>query len=197
MSFPKNNQDLRIKITGFDVATMCSRALRKEHQNDTSCVKHIQAKTRISENTISKWYRALNAPKTSHFLILAANYPEVLKGLLLMIGREDIWRQCLLKNIPRKMASRSDGNIENKALYSDKYVHIDVVLNREIVAKVNQRQLWFLGELQNGQSISSRQIAKIWKKSQRTARRDVQAMLEWGLIEYCGARKNGHYILLE
>lgn len=197
MSFPKNNQDLRINITGFDVASMCSRALRKEHQNDTSCVKHIQAKTRISENTISKWYRALNAPKTSHFLILATNYPEVLKGLLVMIGREDVWRYCLLKNIPQKMSAGTDESIENKALYSDKYVHIDVVLNREIAAKVNQRQLWFLGELQNGQSIPGRQMAKIWKKSQRTARRDIQAMLNLGLIKYCGSPKNGHYILLE
>lgn len=197
MSFPKNNQDLRVKITGFDVANMCSRALRKEHQNDTSCVKHIQAKTQISENTISKWYRALNAPKTPHFLVLATNYPEVLKGLLLMIGREDVWRYCLLKNIPSKMTAVTGENTEDKALYSDKYVHIDVVLKKEIVAKVNQRQLWFLGELQNGQSIPGRQIAKIWKKSQRTARRDIQAMLNLGLIAYCGSPKNGHYILLE
>lgn len=151
----------------------------------------------LSENTISKWYRALNAPKTAHFLILATNYPEVLKGLLFMIGREDVWRYCLLKNVPRKMTAGKGENIEEKALYGDKFVHIDVVLKREVVAKVNQRQLWFLGELQSGRSIPSRQIAKIWQKSQRTARRDIQAMLNLGLIEYRGAPKNGHYILLE
>lgn len=197
MSFPNNNQNLRIKITDFDVASMCSSALREEHEHDTSCVKHIQAKTQVSENTISKWYRAMNAPKSAHLLILAANYPKVLRGLLFMIGREDIWRYCLLNNIPEKMVAGVDEGVEEKALYSDKFVRVDVVLNLEIAVQFNQRQLWFLGELQRGNSLQAREITRVWNRTLRTARRDIQKMVQYGAIEHCGAPKNGRYRLLE
>jgi len=181
----------------MNVANMCSDALRKEHENDSSSVKHIEAKTRISGNTISKWYRAINAPKSAHLLVLAAIYPEVLKGLLFIIGREDIWRFCLLNNIPAKMERVHDKNGGASALYSDKYVHIDVVLNREFMVQLNQRQLWFLGELQQERSVRANEIAEIWKKTLRTTRRDIQEIMNLGLIEHCGAQRNGHYRLLE
>lgn len=58
-----------------------------------------------------------------------------------MIGREDIWRYCLLNNIPEKMVAGVDEGVEEKALYSDKFVRVDVVLNLEIAVQFNQRQL--------------------------------------------------------
>jgi Fic family protein len=61
--------------------------------------------------------------------------------------------------------------------------------------KLNQRQLWFIGELQNGKHIGVNEIAKTWQKSYRTSKRDIQGLTKIGLVDRIGARKNGYYSL--
>lgn len=197
MSFPNTNQDLLDKITNISVAEMISEALRAEHKQDSSSVKQIRAKTEISRHTISKWYQAVNAPKSAHLLELASIYPEVLKGVLFMIGRQDLWRYSVLKGIPRKMGKKGDMKMDQSSLYSDSFVHMDVIVNRELAIQMNERQLWFVSELQNGRRIRANDITKVWDKTLRTARRDILEIIERGIIEYCGANKNGHYRLCE
>ncbi len=193
MSFRNTNHNLLNAITDDSVAGMISAALRLEHRQDSSSVKHIRARTEISRHTIAKWYQAANAPKSAHLLELASIYPEVLKGVLYLIGRKDLWRYCLLKEIPTKMGRAQGSHIVQNDGYSDKFVHLDVILNRELAVQMNERQIWFVGELQKGRHIRATDIVKVWNKNLRTARRDIQEILELGIIEYRGARKTGHY----
>jgi len=197
VSFPNKNQDLLIGITDPDVATMVSKALKREHTNDSSSVKNISARTGINRHTIAKWYQAINAPSSEHLLVLAAIYPEILKGLLKMIGRVDVWRYSLLKGVPGKMVGQIGEQQDPRAVYSDKFVHIDVVIDLEFATSLNQRQLWFLGETQNNSHVRADAIVTVWRKTLRTARRDIQGMLDIDMIAYCGAPKNGRYILCE
>lgn len=197
MSFLNRNQDLLIGITDPDVATMVSKALKLEHTNDGSSVKKISARTGINRHTIAKWYQAINAPSSAHLLVLAAIYPEVLKGLLKMIGRIDVWRYSLLKDVPRKMVDQIGEQQGPRDVYSDKFVHIDVVIDLEFATLLNQRQLWFLGELQNNSHVRADAIVTVWRKTLRTARRDIQGMLDIDMITYRGAPKNGRYIICE
>lgn len=197
MSFPNKNQDLLTEITDPDIAAMVSKALKLEHIYDSSGVKKICARTGINRHTIAKWYQGINAPSSAHLLVLAAIYPEILKGLLQMIGRVDVWRYCLLKDVPGKMVDQISRQQDPHAVYSDKFVHLDVIIDLEIATLLNQRQLWFLGELQNSPAVRADAIVSVWGKTLRTARRDIQGMLDIDMIAYCGAPKNGHYVLCE
>jgi len=197
MSFRNKNQELLNGITDLEIANMLSKALKFEHKNDSSGVKNISARTGINRHTIAKWYQGINTPKSSHLLVLAAIYPEVLKGLLKMIGRIDVWRYCLLKDVPIKMAGQNRHKLGSCAVYSDKFVHLDVVIDLENAKLLNQRQLWFLGELQNSSDVKASAIVAVWGKTLRTARRDIQGVLDIDMIAYCGAPRNGRYILCE
>ena len=91
MSFQNFSQVLLSSIDDQSVATMVANALRHEHQDDTSVVKEIGRITGANLHTINKWCQAINAPKSAHLIMLAGLYPQVLKGLLEMIGRADVW----------------------------------------------------------------------------------------------------------
>jgi len=197
MSFRKKNQDLLMEITDLNIANMVAAALRLEHKNDSSKIKNISARTDINPHTISKWYQAINTPSSAHLLVLAAIYPEVLKAVLKMIGRVDVWRYCLVKGLPEKMGHETDSQHDTNAVYGDKFVHLDLVIDMEIATLMNQRQLWFLGELQNKVSLRADAIVSVWGKTLRTARRDIQGMLDFNLIVYNGSNKTGHYMLVE
>lgn len=77
--------------------------------------------------------------------------------------------------------------------YSDRNVIIDVAVDRKTASRLNQRQLWFLGRLQRGDSPNADAIAKTWAVTLRTARRDVAALAGMKLVRFVGANKTGHY----
>ncbi|PHR60685.1 MAG: hypothetical protein COA43_05955 [Robiginitomaculum sp.] len=193
MSFQKKHQDLPRIITERDVMDMVSKSLRFEHQDDTSRIKTISGKIAINPNTVAKWYQRSNAPSSTHLLVLASVYPQILRGLLEMIGRGDVWGYCLANNIPQRMYYALGGEREHASIYGDKFVHLDVVLHHEIATKLNQRQLWFAGEVQRGEKIGAAEISIVWKNSLRTSRRDIDDLVRFEVLQYHGARKTGYY----
>jgi Fic family protein len=48
-------------------------------------------------------------------------------------------------------------------------------------------------ELQRGKKLKAENIAKQWWVNEKTARRDIASLVEYGVIRYHGARKNGFY----
>jgi hypothetical protein len=195
MSNQKIDQNLPIILDDQTVAVMVANALREEHQNDTSSVKKIGQITGVSLHTINKWYRAVNAPNSANLLTLAQHYPAILKGLLVLLGRYDIWELCVVNNIPEIMSSRSQNSRSRQSVYEDKYVHINVFLKYNIAIKLNHRQLWFIGQLQLGKKLKANDISKLWLVSIKTANRDIAAILEHKIIKFNGARKSGFYAL--
>ncbi len=196
MSFQNFSQVLLSSIDDQSVATMVANALRHEHQDDTSVVKEIGRITGASLHTINKWCQAINAPKSAHLIMLAGVYPQVLKGLLEMIGRADVWEVCLAENIPEKMHPKTAVSRPENPIYRDKYVPINVMVNLDVAIKLNHRQLWFIGELQRGKKLKADDIATQWWVSHKTAKRDIASMLEYNAICYNGARKNGFYTVV-
>ncbi len=190
-----NHQVLRYLVTGQGVSEMVSRSLRLEHQNDMSSVKRISRISGINMHTVSKWYASANAPSSAHLLTLATIYPEVLKGVLETIGRTDIWRYCLANDIPKNMSQAIGENRSANSIYRDKFVHVNVVANLNDITALNLRQLWFVGELQNGKEIKSTDLTQMWGKSSKTSKRDIQGLIKVGMIKFVGAAKNGCYEL--
>lgn len=83
----------------------------------------------------------------------------MLKALLELIGRADVWEICVQKEIPSKMSANKHQKKPKNAIYRDKYVTINVVISSELAIKLNQRQLWFIGELQRGKKAKAENIA--------------------------------------
>jgi hypothetical protein len=89
-----------------------------------------------------------------------------------------------------------DAGIQNTAdsgIYRAMYCTINLTLPLRIASELNQRQLWFLGLLQQGERRKADHIAATWQVSTRMAKYDVEALVKKGLIRFNGAKKNGWY----
>jgi hypothetical protein len=195
VSFSNFGRVLPQIIDNQTVAYMVSQSLKIEHTGDTSVIKNIALKSGANLGTIAKWYQAANAPKSAHLLMLASVYPQVLKGVLELIGRKDLWQTCVAEGIPEKMSAITTNIRASDSVYGDKYVQLNVVLNTNLALKLNLRQLWFVGEVGKGNKIDARELAAKWRKSLRTCRRDIRDLIDYRIIHYCGTPKPGHYTI--
>ena len=64
----------------------------------------------------------------------------------------------------------------------DRSVTIRVRVDRHHAAQMNQRQLWFLGELQQGREMHIGDLMTVWSIHERTAKRDIAGLLESKLV---------------
>lgn len=62
---------------------------------------------------------------------------------------------------------------------------------------VNERQRWLLSQLARGDQVKAADVMTQFAVSEMTARRDLAALRDLGLIEFVGAPKTGHYRLTE
>ena len=64
------------------------------------------------------------------------------------------------------------------------------------MAQLNQRQLWFLGELQKNAPMRVSDITEIWGVVARTAKRDLAQLVALRMVVFTGTKRHGHYILV-
>lgn len=185
MSFNKKDHYLPFRISDQMIAEHVSAALRQEHFNISAALKHIEGITSIPAKTASKWYKGKYAPKSRHLLTLAAHYPEVLQAVCELMGMGDLWRQAVRLGAVEAMRARLNERWEkwNKSsMERDKFVHIRVRVAAHTAVQLNQRQLWFLGQLQQGYKVHTGDLVDSWQVHIKTARRDVAGLLEVKLI---------------
>ncbi|MFN9114969.1 MAG: hypothetical protein ACK5XN_33325 [Bacteroidota bacterium] len=72
----------------------------------------------------------------------------------------------------------------------DKFVLIRVRLDAHKAVQLNQRQLWFLGQLQQGYKMRAEDLVDTWHVHSKTAGRDVKTLQEANLIS---SSKHGGY----
>lgn len=173
MSFSKMGKTLPNFLFDKGVAAIVANALRSAHQNDSSAVKRIARNTGVSTHAVKKWYEAKSAPEATHLLVLAVCYPEIQNKLNKMIDQaRELWKNSDAEAAVAG-AKNSRRTTKGDEIYTDKFVGINVRINRAIAAKLNARQLWVLGQMQMGRSVKPVQIADLWGVSLRTAERDV------------------------
>jgi len=195
MSRTPEGKELLASITDNMIAALVSGILRQAHPRSDTPIKRIALVTGANHNNIAKWYHGSNLPKLRNFLMLAKHYPNMLRLMLQLIGRGDVWELCVQHGIPQKMLSERPQTHPRQRVYSDRFVSINVVVDSLISSKLNQRQLWFLGSLQQGYNVKVEDIVTVWKITCRTARRDITGLKDTWLIRFAGARRNGHYEL--
>jgi Fic family protein len=168
------------------IAEHVSSALRREHVNISAALKHIEGITSIPAKTASKWYEGKYAPKSRHLLTLAAHYPEVLQAVCELMGMGSVWRQAVRMGVVESMRAQLNERWEkwNKlSMKRDKFVLIRVQVDAHTAVQLNQRQLWFLGQMQQGYIMRAENLVDTWRIHAKTARRDLKGLLEAELIQ--------------
>jgi len=195
MPSTQKGKELLATIKENIMATLVSGILRQEQPKSDAAIKRIALTTGLDQNNIAKWYNGRNAPKSANLLKLAKPYPNMLRMILERIGRSDVWELCVQHGIPQKMLSERQKTFVRQSINSDRYVSINVVVDALVGSKLNKRQLWFLGRLQQGNKIKADDIVAAWRVDPRSARRDIAGLVKNHLIRFAGARKNGKYEL--
>ena len=200
MSFKKGDHVLSTDQAIFleqKIAIKVAEILRHEYEGVTSPIKKISLKTGVAPATIKKWYCGQNPPRLAHFLVLARNYPDVLQILLEAVGGSDLWDAFTLLGSRLKAGQNNSSEPDTDQVYSAEELHYkyrDATANHR---QAEQRQIWFLEQLQQGHQLSFDDIRSQWNVSVRTAKSDIAMMISLKLIEFIGARKNGMYVLVK
>ncbi|MDX2094443.1 MAG: hypothetical protein SFW64_00645 [Alphaproteobacteria bacterium] len=178
-------RDLLPKITDKMIAKRVSDALRHEHADIHSVIKQIERITGINALTASNWYKGRYAPKARHLLMLASYYPQVLYAVCEMMAAAPVWQDEIdaqvVKAMQQHLEQRWHGWKKSPPI-GDRSVTIRVHVDRHYAGQMNQRQLWFLGQLQQGHAIHIEDLMAVWGIHERTAKRDVSGLLTAGLI---------------
>ncbi len=191
MSVASKDQVFSTQITDKLVAVLVSQALRHEHVAMDAVVKRIARATQASPTTVRKWYEGQNAPSSANLLTLMGTYEGVLQTMLHIAGRGDLL-EAVGDESKEGEASLTD---LRQAFYGDKFVTINVVVSAKDASNLNQRQLWFLSQLQHDKLVRLEDLAEVWDVSLRTAKRDIKGMVLAGAIHFVGGRRNGRYKL--
>jgi len=175
-------------INDDDLAYLIAAGLRADYGDSNSAIKVIGLKTGASLRTIKNWYSAKNMPSSGHLLTLARSSPSILQIVLEQIGGTDLRDAFALLNMGERKTV-----ITPPRKIAEKIFRIEVELSARIGKNLNQRQLWFLTQLQQGEQLKSSAIAQEWAVTDRSARADVAALADLGLIRLVGSRKAGIY----
>lgn len=188
MSYPVMGKTLPNPITDYQVALLVAKILRAEHIQSDAVVKRIARATGAHTETVKKWYNGQNAPSAAHLITLMRTYPTIYQTVM---GLAE-WTP--FDPSPCGGLSLSPNRIKSE-IYTDNFVGINVLVPLALNAKLNERQLWFLGQLQQKGAVRGSDIARVWDVTERTAERDVAALVAAGLVFYRGSRKVGKYLL--
>lgn len=191
MSPVRNDRYLLPKITDEIIAKRVSDALRQEHKNVHAAIKQIERITGIKALTARHWYDGVYAPKSRHLLMLAVYYPQVLYAVCEIMSPETISSNGIDMHAAKAMQTHLERHWEGwkkPQAIGDRSVTIRVRVDRQYAGQLNQRQLWFLGQLQQGMAIHAGDLVKTWDVHIRTAKRDIAGLLESKLVN---AKRSG------
>lgn len=194
MSFSKMDQVFPSKLgrlSEAEFAEIVAQALRHDFGETPSAIKHIGRLTGANLRTIKNWYKAGNMPSSVHLLLLGKSSSTLLKFILEQLGGSDLRDAFGLLNGDMTGSKRLSEMTSDEHIYSVNSVTINVVVDP--ADDLNQRQLWFLGQLQEGVIAKTEDISDIWKVAGRTAKRDIADLMAKKIICFKGAKKTGNY----
>lgn len=175
------------------MAEMIAAALRQDYEQKYSSVKEIARHTDASLSTIRKWYEGQNPPNSKHLVMLARHSENVFRALLELAGKPEIWELYQQELSARNQSAYEPEKEPLNNFYTAKSCGINVVIDSAAAGQLNQRQLWFLGCLQQGSKVKSDDIMAAWQVSVRSAETDIAGLVKAELIRFVGARKTGCY----
>lgn len=190
MSKAKNDHIWSKKYLDRAISRLVSKTLREAHRNSSAALKHIARTTQLNALTIRKWYEGKNPPDAAHLLILMAHYPDLLCGILQLIDRTKSVGSNSQITTPKKTENcHTETHAEHK-IWGDIPVTPSATKNSVML---NQRQLWFIEQVRARHRCTSKDIERRWSVTNRTAKRDIAALVAVGAIRFVRSGQSGYY----
>lgn len=192
-TFPKND----FKINDKNLSKKISKILISKAPQKHGAIKQLSNLTGTEIHTLKKWYSGSNSPDLANFINLARHIPEFIKMFLELCQSPEIWD--IYKNYEHlvDIATNKAKIIKYEESYGDifskTHVTINFSVNKKLPNILNERQIWFVQELQSGNNQKPSDIAEKWFVNIRTAKRDVSLLQEKGLVKFKGSRRYGKY----
>lgn len=175
--------------------------LRKEHGDSHRAVKQLMRQTDASERTVKHWLSAQHGPDTVYFLRLVVSSPVIkafILGLLEGPAAIPLTGPVDRISLVRAREAYTAGEIAGGRLATGrqkndpKPVPECDPINVPDWAELNERQHWFLDRVAQGRC-NAKALSAAWEVSLKTARRDIAALKDAGLVCYVGSRRKGKY----
>lgn len=178
------------------IARLVAAALREDYGDERHAIKRMSRTIPIdSLNTIKAWYEGRNSPNSAHLIMLARYSPSVMGVLMDLLGNRDIWERYQKEFSSSAKVGNGTKNVSLEKIYTEKSFGINVRVDFAVGSKLNARQLWFLGLLQQGHAIKAEHIAVTWRVTVRAGQADIAGLVRAKLIRFVGANKTGCYKL--
>lgn len=191
MSFHKTAQVFS-ELTQEEIAKLIAEMLRDQYGKTGSARKIIGRKMGVDPRTVKNWYEGKSAPSLAHFLILARSSPMIASWFLECCGY-DALAEILLA---RSRVEENGATTPRLEFYSIKIDPIKMKNSLEAIQNLNQRQVWFYGQIQQGKLITVRDLVEIWQIGSATAKRDIAGLVDLELITYVGSKRTGFYMVI-
>lgn len=179
-------------------AEIIASLLRQEHGDSHRAVKQLMRQTGASERTVKHWLAANHGPDNVYLLRLIATSPVIrafVQGVIEMGVRGQQRADRELLEHRAGSTNRTPGHVGSGDIASDDPIN-DPDRDRisdPMTEPLKGRQQWFLERVVRGVRSTAGDIERHWGVSPKTARRDIAALRQAGLIHFAGARRNGRY----
>src|SRR5690606_25946062 len=94
MSLTETDNQFQNSETAIDekkTARILGQALQNIFPDSKEGIKTISSDIGANHRTVWNWYNGLNLPNTASLILLAKSYPGIIKSLLKILERIDIW----------------------------------------------------------------------------------------------------------
>ena len=189
MSFSKTDQ-VFTEISQDEIAKLIAEMLRDQYGKSGSARKIIGRKIGVDPRTVKNWYEGNSAPNLAHFITLARRSPVFVEWFLRSSGYDHLAETMLA----RLKVAADDNAAVRLGFYSIKIDPIKMREHLEVIQNLNQRQVWFYCQLQEGHLVTARDLIEVWEVGSATAKRDIAGLVNLGLVSYVGSRRTGFYV---
>lgn len=218
--FPKKGNDFPSRFSADQspvaFARAISDALRTELGDTHRAIKIIMLWTGASEKTAKNWLEGRVGPR-GHYLIRLIRKSSSVSDLVVAAARSSASDEVggaeggkqpgAVENPPwSQLGAHLTSDRSSGDLYpADSPPCVPANVPRTVPRKVpmaisalpalNNRQRWFLAEMANKTRVRNIDIARCWRVSTKTAKRDIAVLRARDLIAFVGPKKTGGYVL--
>ncbi len=204
--FQKNGNLFRRPPSGrppkFDYAEVIRVALKSELGSDPQSVQIVSNWTGATERTVNNWLNGVTGPSGLYLIRLLRKSDAVLETVLSLAARNEMLERYY--ETRRERSSTPIGqNVGFPPKTGRKHAGVDPdrdpddpEIDLNVTDLVGPRQIWFLQELRRKPKATAKDICQFFGVSQKTAKRDVAALKQLGIIGYEGSHRKGRYVAL-
>ena len=202
---------------------MIAQALRRELGSSHRATKTVMHWTGASERTAKHWLAGHHGPGGGYLIVLMRESDAVYEAILTAARRRDaviaarmLAARGSVAEVMALVRREVSGPAEDTAMDLDQRAGrggrgSDDRKNDRINDRINDRnrgpagpapkerlnprQRWYLEALAAGKEVRAGDLRRRWGVSEKTARRDVAALKDCGMIEFVGPPKTGRYRL--